>query len=97
VKVRDNGLGMNEKDVNKVYQPFYTTKPAGEGIGLGLSLCYDIITKGHGGQMKIDTKEGEFAEFSFILPTNETGKEMQTNQFLKQESDALSMVEFFNI
>jgi signal transduction histidine kinase len=97
VKVRDNGLGMNEKDVNKVYQPFYTTKPAGEGIGLGLSLCYDIITKGHGGQMKIDTKEGEFAEFSFILPTSETGKEMQTNQFLKQESDALSMVEFFNI
>jgi signal transduction histidine kinase len=97
VKVRDNGLGMNEKDVNKVYQPFYTTKPAGEGIGLGLSLCYDIITKGHGGQMKIDTKEGEFAEFSFILPTNETRNEMQTNEFLKQESDALSMVEFFNI
>jgi signal transduction histidine kinase len=68
IRVRDNGVGMNPKILNKIYQPFYTTKPAGEGIGLGLSLTYEIITKGHGGQMRVDTEEGEYAEFTITLP-----------------------------
>ncbi|HEY0058109.1 MAG TPA: ATP-binding protein, partial [Flavisolibacter sp.] len=71
IKVRDNGLGMNPKILNKIYQPFYTTKPAGEGIGLGLSLTYEIVTKGHGGQMHVDTEEGEYAEFTITLPWKE--------------------------
>jgi len=54
--------------LDKIFQPFFTTKPTGQGTGLGLSLSYDIITKGHGGQIKVDTKEGEFTEFIIQLP-----------------------------
>ncbi|HEX8356028.1 MAG TPA: ATP-binding protein [Segetibacter sp.] len=54
--------------LDKIYQPFFTTKPSGEGTGLGLSLSYDIITKGHGGEIKVETKEGEGAEFIITLP-----------------------------
>jgi len=68
IKVRDNGLGIPQKVLDKVYQPFFTTKAPGEGTGLGLSLSYDIITKIHGGELKVETKEGEFAEFTVILP-----------------------------
>ena len=60
--------------MNKIYQPFFTTKPTGQGTGLGLSLSYDII-KAHGGEFKVETKEGEFAEFIIQLPignNNET-------------------------
>jgi signal transduction histidine kinase len=53
---------------NKSYQPFFTTKPAGQGTGLGLSLRYDILTKGHGGKMKVERKEGEFSEFIISIP-----------------------------
>ena len=53
----------------KIFQPFFTTKPPGEGTGLGLSLAYDIITKGYGGAMTVETKEGEFTEFFIRLPT----------------------------
>jgi signal transduction histidine kinase len=70
IRVRDNGLGVPQKIIDKIFQPFFTTKPGGQGTGLGLSISYDIITKGHGGQMIIDTKEGEFAEFIIQLPTN---------------------------
>jgi signal transduction histidine kinase len=70
VKVTDNGVGIPEKVLNKIYQPFFTTKPTGEGTGLGLSLSYDIITKGHGGQMKVETKEGEGTTFIIQLPKN---------------------------
>jgi signal transduction histidine kinase len=96
VKVRDNGIGMNPKDVYKVYQPFYTTKPSGEGIGLGLSLSYEIITKGHGGEMKAETREGEFAEFSFILPASEYYEKMQRSS-IRQEANTLCEADFFTI
>jgi signal transduction histidine kinase len=66
--VKDNGTGIPQKVIDKIYQPFFTTKPTGEGTGLGLSLSYDIITKGHNGQLKVETKEGEFAQFTIILP-----------------------------
>lgn len=68
VTIRDNGLGIPRKVLDKIYQPFFTTKPAGEGTGLGLSLSYDIITKVHGGELRVNTAEGEFAEFVIILP-----------------------------
>jgi two-component system, NtrC family, sensor kinase len=68
ITVRDNGNGIPQKAVDKIFQPFFTTKPTGEGTGLGLSMSYDIITKGHGGELKVNTKEGEWAEFIIILP-----------------------------
>jgi two-component system NtrC family sensor kinase len=68
IKVRDNGNGVPQMVIDKIFQPFFTTKPTGEGTGLGLSMSYDIITKGHNGELKVETKEGEFAEFTIILP-----------------------------
>lgn len=68
IKVWDNGMGIPQKIIDKIFQPFFTTKPTGEGTGLGLSLSYDIVTKGHGGEMKMDTREGEYAEFTILLP-----------------------------
>ena len=67
VSVRDNGPGIPSKTLDKIFQPFFTTKPTGEGTGLGLSLSYDIV-QAHGGEIKVDTKEGEFTEFSIYLP-----------------------------
>jgi two-component system, NtrC family, sensor kinase len=66
--VKDNGIGIPRNAVDKIYQPFFTTKPTGHGTGLGLSLSYEIITKGHGGQLTVDTKEGEYAKFVVQLP-----------------------------
>jgi signal transduction histidine kinase len=68
LKVIDNGNGMPQKVVGKIFQPFFTTKPTGEGTGLGLSMSYDIVTKGHGGELKVETKEGEGSEFIIQLP-----------------------------
>jgi signal transduction histidine kinase len=68
IRVKDNGMGVPQKVLEKIFQPFFTTKPAGQGTGLGLSLSYDIITKAHGGEMKVETKEGEGAEFIILLP-----------------------------
>jgi signal transduction histidine kinase len=68
ITVRDNGPGMSPKVAEKVFQPFFTTKPTGEGTGLGLSLSYDIVTKGHGGNLSVSSKEGEGAEFLVQLP-----------------------------
>ena len=70
VRVKDNGNGIPQKVLDKIFQPFFTTKPAGQGTGLGLSLSYDIITKGHGGEFKVETKEGEGTVFIVSLPTN---------------------------
>ncbi|MEP7251472.1 MAG: ATP-binding protein [Ginsengibacter sp.] len=66
--VRDNGMGIPAKILDKIFLPFFTTKPSGQGTGLGLSLSYDIITKGHGGEMKAETEEGKFTEFIIKLP-----------------------------
>jgi two-component system NtrC family sensor kinase len=70
IKVKDNGNGIPQKVLDKIFQPFFTTKPTGQGTGLGLSLSYDIITKGHGGELKVKTKEGEGSEFIIQLPGN---------------------------
>ena len=67
VKVKDNGIGISRKVMDKIFQPFFTTKPTGQGTGLGLSLSYDII-KAHGGELKVETKEGEGSEFVISLP-----------------------------
>jgi signal transduction histidine kinase len=67
IKVADNGNGIPQKIVNKIFQPFFTTKPTGQGTGLGLFLSYDII-KAHGGEIKVETKEGEGSEFIIQLP-----------------------------
>jgi len=68
IRVADNGNGVPKKVLDKIFQPFFTTKPTGLGTGLGLSLSYDIIKRGHGGELKVETKEGEGAEFIIILP-----------------------------
>jgi len=67
IRVRDNGNGIPEEVMDKIFQPFFTTKPTGEGTGLGLSLSYDII-KAHSGELKVETKENEFTEFIIHLP-----------------------------
>ena len=63
IKVTDNGNGIPQKVLEKIFQPFFTTKPTGQGTGLGLSLAFDIITKGHGGELKVETEEGEGSTF----------------------------------
>jgi two-component system, NtrC family, sensor kinase len=68
--ITDNGIGISEKNMDKIFQPFFTTKPPGQGTGLGLSLSYDIIIKGHGGQLKVGSKKGEGTEFIILLPTH---------------------------
>ena len=69
IRVNDNGNGIPQKVLDKIFQPFFTTKPTGQGTGLGLSLSYDIV-KAHGGELKVETKEGEGSEFIIQLPTN---------------------------
>lgn len=66
IRVSDNGNGIPKRVIDKIFQPFFTTKPTGEGTGLGLSLSYDIV-KAHGGEFKVETKEGEFSHFIIIL------------------------------
>jgi two-component system NtrC family sensor kinase len=70
LRVKDNGTGIPEKALDKIFQPFFTTKPTGQGTGLGLSLSYDIITKGHNGELKVETKEREGTEFIVQLPAS---------------------------
>jgi signal transduction histidine kinase len=67
IRVKDNGNGIPQRALDKIFQPFFTTKPAGEGTGLGLSMSYDIVTKSHNGEIKVETKEGEGTEFIVVL------------------------------
>jgi signal transduction histidine kinase/ligand-binding sensor domain-containing protein len=76
IRIRDNGVGIPKKVLDKIYQPFFTTKPAGQGTGLGLSLSYDIITKEHGGKIDVVTKENDFTEFIIELPILAVGTEI---------------------
>ncbi|MBS1754481.1 MAG: two-component sensor histidine kinase [Bacteroidetes bacterium] len=69
VKVKDNGNGISEKIKDKIFQPFFTTKPTGQGTGLGLSLSYDIV-KAHGGETKMESANGAGTEFTVVLPVN---------------------------
>ena len=68
IRIRDNGTGIPPEVKEKMFNPFFTTKPAGEGTGLGLSLSHDIIVKQHAGSIEVDTREGEFTEFKIVLP-----------------------------
>jgi signal transduction histidine kinase len=70
ISVKDNGSGIPKKVLDKIFQPFFTTKPTGEGTGLGLSLSYDIV-KANGGELKVETKEGEGSEFIIQLPNKQ--------------------------
>ncbi len=68
ILVRDNGIGIPAEIKDRLFQPFFTTKPPGEGTGLGLSMSYDIITQQHGGSNTVDSKVGEYSQFTVRLP-----------------------------
>jgi signal transduction histidine kinase len=68
IRIRDNGAGIPDEVRAKIFNPFFTTKPAGEGTGLGLSLSHDIVVKQHGGTIEVATEPGEFTEFIIVLP-----------------------------
>jgi signal transduction histidine kinase len=68
IAIADNGNGIPNSIKDKIFQPFFTTKPTGQGTGLGLSLSYDIVTKGHGGELTVDTVDGKGSIFSIKLP-----------------------------
>jgi signal transduction histidine kinase len=70
IRVWDNGTGIAPEFRDKLFQPFFTTKPTGEGTGLGLSITYDIVTQQHGGSIAVDSKVGEYSEFTIRLPRN---------------------------
>ena len=83
IRVKDNGNGIPQNIVDKIFQPFFTTKPTGQGTGLGLSLSYDIV-KAHGGEIKVETKEDEGSEFIILLPSKENrtdGSLIKENSF----------------
>ena len=68
IRIRDNGTGIPLEVRENIFNPFFTTKPTGEGTGLGLSMTHDIIVKQHGGRIDVETKLGEFTEFTITLP-----------------------------
>ena len=68
IRIRDNGTGIAPEVRDKIFNPFFTTKPSGEGTGLGLSMSHDIIVKQHGGQIDVETEPGVFTEFRIVLP-----------------------------
>jgi signal transduction histidine kinase len=72
IRIRDNGTGISPEVKEKLFSPFFTTKPAGEGTGLGLSISHDIIVKQHGGSIEVDTEPGVFTEFRVVLPRTGT-------------------------
>ncbi|MBP3213932.1 MAG: two-component sensor histidine kinase [Bacteroidaceae bacterium] len=68
IDIKDNGMGMTKEVQERIFENFFTTKPAGQGTGLGMSITYDIITKNHGGQLQMDSEAGVGTTFSFIIP-----------------------------
>jgi signal transduction histidine kinase len=74
VRVHDNGAGIPDDIKDKLFQPFFTTKPTGEGTGLGLSISYEIVTKQHGGTIKVESEVGAFTEFIVSLPRRVTAR-----------------------
>jgi two-component system NtrC family sensor kinase len=68
IRIRDNGTGIPDEVKEKIFNPFFTTKPSGEGTGLGLSMSHDIIVKQHGGSIDVETEPGHFTEFKIVLP-----------------------------
>ncbi|MBC6989566.1 ATP-binding protein [Hymenobacter sp. BT491] len=80
LRVHDNGVGMPPEVIEKAFQPFFTTKPAGQGTGLGLSLSYDIITKGYGGTLTVESRESEYTEVVLTLPITSTSLWDKTNE-----------------
>ena len=68
IRIRDNGTGIPPEVKEKMFNPFFTTKPAGEGTGLGLSMSHDIVVKQHGGTIDVETEPGAFTEFIITLP-----------------------------
>ena len=68
IRVHDNGVGMSEAVAAQAFQPFFTTKPAGDGTGLGLALSHDIVVKGHRGTLSVESREGVFTEFTVRVP-----------------------------
>ena len=68
IRIRDNGTGISPEVKEKMFNPFFTTKPAGEGTGVGLSISHDIIVKQHGWSIEVDSEPGEFTEFRIVLP-----------------------------
>ena len=72
IRIRDNGTGIPPEIRDKLFQPFFTTKPTGEGTGLGLSISWDIVTQQHGGTIEVDSRIGEFTQFTIRLPRAHT-------------------------
>ena len=80
IEVQDNGQGISPEGLEKIFNPFYTTKPAGKGTGLGLSLSFDIVVAQHGGELVAKSEVGNFTKFSIILP-------VKMDQRLGEEND----------
>jgi signal transduction histidine kinase len=80
IRIRDNGTGIPPEVKEKMFNPFFTTKPAGEGTGLGLSMSHDIIVKQHGGTIDVDTEQGHFTEFRIVLPRTSNFAEKSRGQ-----------------
>ena len=76
IRIRDNGTGIPAEVRDKIFNPFFTTKPAGEGTGLGLSLSYDIVVKQHSGRIEVDTEPGEYTEFIITLPRTDASNNL---------------------
>jgi len=70
VRIRDNGKGISKENIDKIFNPFFTTKPTGKGTGLGLSLSFDIVVQEHRGEIRVESEEGEYAEFIITIPKN---------------------------
>lgn len=70
IRIRDNGKGISKENLDKIFNPFFTTKPTGKGTGLGLSLSFDIVVQEHRGELRVESTEGEFAEFIITIPKN---------------------------